>query len=133
MAAPDLQGLAHFSIPVSDIEASETFYRDIVGLEHKGRSGHFEVILITSNLALDLLETAEPESRHLAFGMDRATFENTFERIRSSGTTYGDHPSTSGNMRGPGRSSGVHGSTDSVYFSDPSGHMLEILTYDPQR
>ena len=31
MTAPDLQGLAHFSIPVSDIEASESFYCDVVG------------------------------------------------------------------------------------------------------
>lgn len=125
--------LDHTILNVKDRAESVAFYRDIVGLEHNGRSGHFEVILITPNLALDLFEAAEPESRHLAFGMDRATFESTFERIRSSGTPYGDGPSTSGNMRGPGRSSGVHGSTDSVYFRDPSGHILEILTYDPQR
>ena len=62
--------------------------------------------------------------------MDRGTFEATFERIRTGGISYGDGPSTPSNMRGPGRSSGVHGVTDSVYFHDPSGHILEILTYD---
>jgi catechol-2,3-dioxygenase len=36
-------------------------------------------------------------------------------------------------MRGPGRSSGVHGDTDSVYFHDPSGNILEILTYDDRK
>ncbi len=72
----------------------------------------------------------DPESRHLAFRMDRVTFEAAFERIRSSGATFGDGPSMSRNMQGLGRSSGVHGPTDSVDFHDPSGNILEILTYD---
>jgi hypothetical protein len=36
-------------------------------------------------------------------------------------------------MRGPGRSSRVHEATASVYFHDPSGHILEILTYDDKK
>jgi catechol 2,3-dioxygenase-like lactoylglutathione lyase family enzyme len=31
-------------------------------------------------------------------------------------------------MRGPAPSTVVHGVTDSVYFRDPNGHLLEILT-----
>ena len=123
--------LDHTILEVTDLAESATFYRDVVGLEARGRSGPFEVMLITPDLALDLMEEPGPSSRHLAIGMDRATFEATFERIRASGISYGDGPSTATNMRGPGRSSGVHGPTDSVYFHDPSGHILEILTYDP--
>jgi hypothetical protein len=67
------------------------------------------------------------EVRHLAFGMDRATFEATFERIRTSGTPYGDGPSTPTNRRGPGGSPGVHGATDSVSFHDPSGTPSKYL------
>jgi catechol 2,3-dioxygenase-like lactoylglutathione lyase family enzyme len=62
--------------------------------------------------------------------MDRVTFEATFARIRRSGTPFGDSPAAPTSMRGPGRSLGVHGATDSVYFHDPNGHILEILTYD---
>ncbi len=122
--------LDHTILEVKDLSDSVVFYRDLVGLEYRGRSGHFEVMLITPDLALDLVEASVSASRHLAFGMDRGTFEATFERIRTGGITYGDGPSTPTNMRGPGRSSGVHGVTDSVYFHDPSGHVLEILTYD---
>jgi len=122
--------LDHTILEVTDLSESMTFYRDVVGLESRGRSGPFEVMLVTPDLALDLWEQPEPASRHLAFGMDRATFEATFDRIRESGTAYGDGPSTPTSMRAPGRSSGVHGKTDSVYFHDPSGHMLEILTYE---
>jgi catechol 2,3-dioxygenase-like lactoylglutathione lyase family enzyme len=63
--------------------------------------------------------------------MDRATFDGAFSRIREHGVAFGDGPGSVDNMRGPGRSSGVHGGTESVYFCDPSGHVLEILTYDP--
>jgi catechol 2,3-dioxygenase-like lactoylglutathione lyase family enzyme len=125
--------LDHTILEVNDLAESVAFYRDVVGLESRGRSGPFEVMLITPDLALDLWEQSEPVSRHLAIGMDRVTFEATFDRIRASGTPYGDGPSTSTSMRGPGRSSGVHGVTDSVYFHDPSGHILEILTYDHDR
>ncbi len=122
--------LDHTILEVRDLTDSVAFYRDVLGLEHRGRSGGFEVMLITPDLGLDLSEASAPTSRHLAFGMDRSTFESTFERIRTSGISYGDGPSTPANQRGPGRSSGVHGVTDSVYFHDPSGHLLEILTYD---
>ena len=99
-------------------------------MQHGGAGGSFEVMLITPDLALDLAAGPAPVTRHLAFGMDRATFEATFERIRAAGRPYGDRPSAPASMRGPGKSTGVHGVTDSVYFHDPSGHLLEILTYD---
>lgn len=122
--------LDHTILEVKDLAESVAFYRDVVGLEHRGRSGPFEVMLITPDLALDLRQVAVPASRHLAFAMDRATFEATFGRIRHGGVTFGDGPSRPDNGRGPGRSGGVHGDTDSVYFRDPDGHLLEILTYD---
>jgi catechol 2,3-dioxygenase-like lactoylglutathione lyase family enzyme len=123
--------LDHTILEVSDLADSVEFYRDVVGLEHRGPTSSFEVMLITPDLALDLSEAeGDVASRHLAFAMDRTTFDQTFERIRAAGITYGDGPHRSDNMQGPGRSSGVHGRTDSVYFHDPSGHILEILTYD---
>ena len=125
--------LDHTIVEVEDLATSLAFYRDVLGLESRGRSGPFEVILVTPDLALDLMEEATPVSRHLAFGMDRETFDATFARIRASGTPYGDGPSSPDNMRGPGRSSGVHGATDSVYFCDPSGNLLEVLTYEDAR
>jgi len=123
--------LDHTILEVKDRSESVTFYRDILDFDYRGRSAGFDVMLITPDLALDLDEEEEvPVSRHLAFGMDRATFDTTFDRIRNSGTSYGDGPSKPTNMNGPGRSTGVHGTTYSVYFNDPNGHLLEILTYD---
>ncbi len=121
--------LDHTILEVKDLSESVAFYRDIVGLEHEGPSSGFEVMLIGPDLALDLSQGSSTP-RHLAFKKDRGDFEATFSRIRSSGHTYGDGPGSAKSMRGPGRSTGVHGATDSVYFHDPSGHLLEILTYD---
>jgi catechol 2,3-dioxygenase-like lactoylglutathione lyase family enzyme len=124
-------GLDHTILEVHDLSESLRFYRDVVGLEYKGKDGPFEGLLVTPDLALELYDgwpVGGP--RHLAFAMDRTTFEDTFERVRDAGIAYGDGPSQTENMKGPGPSSGVHGSTDSVYFKDPNGHILEILTYD---
>ena len=100
--------LDHTILDVKNLAESVAFFRDVVGLRHRGRSGSFEVMLITHDLALDLDAHVRPAPRHLAFGSDRATFEPAFER----------------------RSTGIHGATDSVYFHEPGGHLLEILTYD---
>ncbi len=37
MGMLQLDGVTHWSIPVNDLEESEKFYRDVLGLEHKGR------------------------------------------------------------------------------------------------
>lgn len=122
--------LDHTILEVENLAASVEFYRDLLGLEHRGRSGPFEVMVIPPDLGLDLSEEPVPASRHLAFAMDRAEFDAAFARIRAAGLPYGDAPSRLDNRQGPGRSTGFHGATDSIYFHDPSGHILEILTYD---
>ncbi len=67
---------------------------------------------------------------HYAYAFDADTFGHVFERPRASGLQYGDHNAVPDNMQGPGRSTGARGQTYSVYFHDPTGHLLEIITYD---
>lgn len=122
--------LDHTILEVDDHGRSVAFYRDVVGLPHRGSHGPFEVMMITDDLTLDLYEVGASSSRHLAFAMDRDEFEAAFGRIKAAGISYGDGPGSPTNGRGPGRSGGTHGPTDSVYFHDPDGHILEILTYE---
>jgi catechol 2,3-dioxygenase-like lactoylglutathione lyase family enzyme len=117
-------------LDVEDFEASIASSRDVVGLEHGGRSGPLEVMLVTPDPAIDLREPARPAPRHLAFRFDREAFEAAFSRIRDGAVADGDAPSTPDNMRGPAPSTGVHGVTDAVYSRDPNGNLLEILTYE---
>jgi catechol 2,3-dioxygenase-like lactoylglutathione lyase family enzyme len=121
--------LDHTIVCTMDRPASIAFYTEILGFEHLGPSGQFEVILVNDHLGLDLVQAERCSSRHFAFVMDPGEFEAAFARIRNSGIPFGDGPSRATNMRGPGRSTGTRGATYSVYFSDPSGHLLEILTY----
>ena len=46
-----IDGVTHWSIPVNDLEESERFYRDLLGLEYRGRLG---------NSHMDLLEVRDP-------------------------------------------------------------------------
>ena len=115
---------------VKDRGETIDFYTKVLGFEHRGSLGRFEVIVVNDDFTIDLVAKEEPELRHLAFAMDRERFEQIFERLESGGYTYGDGPSWMDNMRGPGRSTGTHGTTYSVYFHDPSGHQLEIITYE---
>lgn len=49
-------GLDHTILEVHDLPESLSFYRDILGLEYKGKDGPFEGLLITPDLALDPYE-----------------------------------------------------------------------------
>lgn len=122
--------LDHTIVCSTDREAAVAFYRDVLGFDHAGRSGSFEVIKVNDRLSLDLVEAEECSSRHFAFVLDPDDFDETFARVRASGTPFGDGPSRYANGRGPGRSTGTRGVTWSVYFADPDGHLLEILTYE---
>lgn len=60
---------------------------------------------------------------HYAFKVSEAQFDAIFRRIQDEGLPYGSEPHSRDNRkinrRGGGRS---------VYFRDPNGHILELLT-----
>jgi catechol 2,3-dioxygenase-like lactoylglutathione lyase family enzyme len=122
--------LDHTIVNVIDRAETIGFYTEVLGFEYAGSTGTFEVIRINDDLSFDLVAEPVPESRHFAFAMERSRFDDVFTSLREGGFAYGDGPSALDNMRGPGRSTGTHGVTHSVYFRDPSGHALEIITYD---
>jgi len=64
--------------------------------------------------------------------MERGEFDAVFRRVRESGIEYGDAFNGVGNMRGPGASEGARGVTTSLYFFDPSRHLIEIICYEPR-
>ena len=120
--------LDHTIVTVKDIPATLKFYTSVLGFKHDGRLAHFEVIRVNDGLTLDLVE-GDAESRHFAFEMDRLTFDAAFQRIKKSGIPYGGSPFGT-DKKAPGRSLGSRGRADAVYFSDPSGHSLEIRCYE---
>ena len=121
--------LDHLILAVNDRERSIEFYTRILGLTDEGMRGPFAVLRVDPDCVIQLAPWGTPGGEHLAFAMTRAELDGIFERVRSAGLPYGDAFDGVGNMRGPGEADGAHGVTKSLYFFDPSKHLIEILTY----
>jgi catechol 2,3-dioxygenase-like lactoylglutathione lyase family enzyme len=85
---------------------------------------HFMVVALDNGVSLDFMEKAgEVARQHYAFLVDDSDFDPAFERIRAEGLTYWADPARARpgeiNHRDGGRG---------VYFEDPDGHLLEIIT-----
>ncbi len=118
--------LNHTIVAAHDKEMSALFYERTFGFSYEGRLGPFEVVKIPSqSLTLDFVDRDEFETQHYAFKVSEEEFDAIFGRIKVDGRAYGSHPDapTNGEINNWGGGRGV-------YFRDPSGHLLEILTQD---
>jgi catechol 2,3-dioxygenase-like lactoylglutathione lyase family enzyme len=116
--------LNHTIIPAHDNKASATFLAAILGLPAPIRFGPFEVVTTTNGVSLDFMEgKGEIHSRHFAFLVSESEFDTIFGRIRERGLSYWADPARNkvGEINHHDRGRGV-------YFEDPNGHLLEILT-----
>src|SRR5262245_35717655 len=116
--------LNHTIIMVRDKEASANFLTEILGLPGATCFGPFRVIALSNGVSLDFCETRdEVVSQHNAFLITEAEFDEIFARIRERGVDYWADP---GRSR-PGEINHNDGGRG-VYFEDPNGHLLEIIT-----
>ncbi len=125
--------LDHTIITMKNMAEATAFYAKLLGMKFQGKMGDFSVMRVSDSLILDFREAEPKESiqpRHFAFAMTADEFHEVFGRIKESGIPYGEGPDKTENMRGPGMTQGARGMGKAVYFRDPSGHMLEIKTYD---
>ncbi|MBI3092231.1 MAG: VOC family protein [Candidatus Tectomicrobia bacterium] len=126
-------GLAHVNINVTDLERSEKFYRDILGLKPAGRvpgrvvwmnwGQHGKAELFFHNIALYQVpgEKADnhrqrPGLNHVAFELESAeAVEKATEWLREKGVKV---------LKGPHLH--IEDLTTITYFEDPDGNVLEI-------
>lgn len=115
--------LNHVIIPARDKRTSAKFLADILGVAVGEPNGPFVPITVSNNVTLDYLDRAEFHSQHCAFLVSDGEFDAAFDRIRAARLTYyadpGHDQSGEINHRWGGRG---------VYFEDPNGHNMEILT-----
>ncbi|WP_417459491.1 VOC family protein [Kordiimonas sp.] len=115
--------LNHTIIHASDKTASAKFYTSLLGLASHKNLGPFAVVQV-GDTSLDFIETDEEiTSRHFAFQVSEAEFDDIFGRIQALelpiwADPFKKHPGEI-NHWDDGRG---------VYFPDPDGHLLEILT-----
>jgi len=115
--------LNHTIIQSHDKEASAGFLSELLDLSPPSTFGPFRVVQV-GETSLDFVETdADIASRHFAFMVSEAEFDEIFGRIKERGMPYWADPFREKpdeiNTRDGGRG---------VYFEDPNGHLLEILT-----
>ena len=116
--------LNHTIVHARDKNAAATFLSEILGLSAPVPFGPFMGVQVDNEVTLDFLETDEDmQTQHYAFLISEAEFDEIFGRIRARGIDYWADPARLQrgeiNTRDRGRG---------VYFEDPSGHLLEVLT-----
>ena len=116
--------LNHTIVWCSDKQTSATFLAAVLGLPTPTPFGPFLVVEAANGVSLDYHVTdGEIAHQHYAFLVGEDDFDEIFGRIRDRGLEHWADPGQSrpGSIN---RNDGGRG----VYFEDPDGHLLEIIT-----
>jgi catechol 2,3-dioxygenase-like lactoylglutathione lyase family enzyme len=116
--------LNHTIVLCQDQERSANFLSEVMGLPAPKRFGPFLVVETSNDVSLDFMSTTGEFTRqHYAFLIDENEFDPIFDRVRERGLEYWADPHRSK----PGQINHDDGGRG-VYFPDPDGHLLEIIT-----
>jgi catechol 2,3-dioxygenase-like lactoylglutathione lyase family enzyme len=116
--------LNHTIVSARDRDETAAFLVDLLGLEPAPVYGPFRVVSLGNDVSLDVVqadETVPPQ--HYAFLVGEEEFDQIWGRIKDRGLTYWADP----HHRQPGRIN-THDGGRGLYWSDPNGHNLEIIT-----
>ncbi|OBF02169.1 MULTISPECIES: VOC family protein [unclassified Mycobacterium] len=116
----------HTIVAARDKRESAEFLTELFGLPSPKPFGHFMVVQLEHDVSLDYAdapEGAEITRQHYAFLVSEEEFDSIYGKISSRGLEHWADPGANRpgeiNHRDGGRG---------VYFRDPSGHAMEILT-----
>ncbi len=116
--------LNHSIVWCRDQHVSASFLARTLGLAPPTSFGPFLVVELSNDVSLDFHEIdGEISSQHYAFLVTEEEFDEVFGRIAEQGLEYWADPGR-GRPGTINRNDGGRG----VYFPDPDGHLLEILT-----
>ena len=115
--------LNHTIVHARDKHASATFLASMLGVAAPTPYGPFLVVQVDNNVSLDFLQVADPHPQHYAFLVGEDDFDAIFGRIRERDLSYWADPF----HRRPGQINTNDGGRG-VYWDDPDGHTLEIIT-----
>ncbi|MFH7597818.1 VOC family protein [Streptomyces racemochromogenes] len=117
--------LNHTIVHSRDNRESAEFLAHILGLEVGPEWGPFIPVETGNGVTLDFatipVESITPQ--HYAFLISEEEFDSAFEKIRAGGIEYFADP----HRRHPGEINHNDGGRG-VYFLDPVGHAMEIIT-----
>jgi len=116
--------LNHTVVLAHDQGKSAGFLAEILGFDEPSRFGPFLVVETGNGVSLDYMETdRQIVPQHYAFLVSEQEFDTIFARVREQGGDFWADPS----LTQPGEIN-HHDGGRGVYFPDPDGHLLEIIT-----
>lgn len=117
-----IQGINHLTFSVTNLEASIAFYRDVLEgtlLVRGEKTAYFDLqgVWLALNVQEDILRTEVAYSyTHIAFTVDEQDFPAYVQRLQQLGVTIRE------------RRPRNEAEAQSVYFTDPDGHLFEFHT-----
>ncbi|MFH8516300.1 VOC family protein [Streptomyces gelaticus] len=117
--------LNHTIVHSRDNRKSAEFLAGILGLEIGEEWGPFIPVTTANGVTLDFATIPEASitMQHYAFLISEAEFDTAFARIKDLGVAYFADP----HRKRPGEINHNDGGRG-VYFLDPAGHAMEIIT-----
>lgn len=117
--------LNHTIVHARDAKASAIFFTEILGLATPPvRFGPFWAVPLDNSVTLDFIDTdAALTIEHYAFLVSESEFDAIFSRVRERGLPYWADP-----MHEQPSMINHHDGGRGVYWNDPNGHYLEIIT-----
>ena len=116
--------LNHTIVHARDKRESAAFYAEVFGFGNPVPFGPFLDVETANDVTLAILQTDEQfEPQHYAFLVSDDEFDLIFGRVRARGLDYWADPA-----RGKKGEINTHFGGRGVYFQDPGGHLLEIIT-----
>jgi glyoxylase I family protein len=122
----ELKGVAHFSIPVSDIERSTRFYCDVVGCRHISTVARGTLAFLdAAGVCIILVKRDAPinprpddhNGVHHSFIVDASQYHSAIDHLRSHGVQIDFEETREGGV--------VNGPR--AYFRDLDGTVLEFI------
>lgn len=115
--------LDHTIVPAHDKDRAAAFFSEVLGLGPAASFGPFAAVQVNPSLTLDFADRDRFEPHHYAFHVDDDEFDAIFARITRAGIEYSSDP----HMQDVGQINHRRGGRG-LYFRDPDGHILEVLT-----
>jgi extradiol dioxygenase family protein len=116
--------LNHTIVHARDQRESADFFVEVFGLANATPFGPFLDVEVANEVTLAFLSSDEDiQIQHYAFLVTEAEFDQIFGRVKARGLDFWADPA----HRHKGEIN-HHDGGRGVYFNDPAGHYLEIIT-----
>jgi len=116
--------LNHTIMEANDRDLTADFLVDILGLAPAATFGPFRVVALGNDVSLDVAQArGKIHPQHYAFLVGEDEFDQIWDRIKQRGLTFWADPYS----RQPGQVN-THWGGRGLYWDDPNGHRLEIIT-----